>query len=65
MAKDFDLDGLLQPVGPEEAISFEELGVVDPEWESLEAKLRSGITKHTLGAEALKASELVVECGRG
>ena len=44
--------------------TFEELAVVDLEWESLEAKLRSGISKHTLGAEALKAAELVAELTR-
>ena len=44
--------------------TFGELGIVDEEWESIEAKLRSGISKHTLGAEAHKAADLVAELTR-
>ena len=39
--------------------TFDELGVIDPDKASLEAKLRSAITKHTIGAEAAKNPDLV------
>ena len=39
--------------------TFDELALTDPSNASLEAKLRSAITKHTIGAEAQKNPDLV------
>ena len=40
-------------------VTFDELGTRDPAFASLDAKLRSAITKHTVGSEALKNADLV------
>ena len=40
-------------------ISFEDLGVIPPSMSGIEAKLRSAITKHTVGSEASKNPDLV------
>ena len=39
--------------------TFEELRLSDPTLASLEAKLRTAITKHTVGTEAQKNADLV------
>ena len=40
-------------------VSFDELGIRDTSMASLDAKLRSAITKHTVGGEAVKSADLV------
>ena len=42
-----------------DSISFENLGNIPPSMSGIEAKLRSAITKHTVGGEAAKNPDLV------